>query len=49
MANGIPILGTITQKCTVDKISNYEFKIVLTQGLNRQITKNVRVFRLRSH
>lgn len=39
MANGIPILGTITQKCTVQKISNYEFKIVLTQGLNRQIRR----------
>ena len=39
MANGIPILGTITQKCTVEKISNYQFKIVLTQGLNRQIRR----------
>ena len=39
MANGIPILGTITQKCTVHKVSNYEFKIVLTQGLNRQIRR----------
>ena len=39
MANGIPILGTITQKCAVQKISNYEFKIVLTQGLNRQIRR----------
>ena len=39
MANGIPILGTITQKCTVHKVSNYEFKIILTQGLNRQIRR----------
>ena len=39
MANGIPILETITQKCTVEKISNYQFKIVLTQGLNRQIRR----------
>jgi 23S rRNA pseudouridine2604 synthase len=39
MSNGIPMLGTITQKCKVDKISNYEFKIVLTQGLNRQIRR----------
>ena len=39
MANGIPVLGTITQKCTVEKISNYQFKIVLTQGLNRQIRR----------
>jgi len=39
MSNGIPILGTITQKCKVEKISNYVFKIVLTQGLNRQIRR----------
>lgn len=39
MSNGIPILGTMTQKCKVEKISNYVFKIVLTQGLNRQIRR----------
>jgi len=39
MSNGIPILGTITQKCKVEKISNYVFKIILTQGLNRQIRR----------
>lgn len=39
MSSGIPILGTITQKCKVEKISNYVFKIVLTQGLNRQIRR----------
>lgn len=39
MSSGIPILDTITQKCLVEKISNYEFKIVLTQGLNRQIRR----------
>ena len=39
MSNGIPILDTITQKCLVEKISNYQFKIVLTQGLNRQIRR----------
>ncbi|PKP08029.1 MAG: 23S rRNA pseudouridine(2604) synthase RluF [Bacteroidetes bacterium HGW-Bacteroidetes-4] len=39
MSNGIPILDTITRKCTVEKISKYEFKIVLTQGLNRQIRR----------
>ena len=39
MAEGIPILGTVTMKCTVEKISNYKFKIILTQGLNRQIRR----------
>ena len=39
MSNGIPILGTVTQRCKVDKISNYVFKIILTQGLNRQIRR----------
>lgn len=39
MSNGIPILGTITQKCNVEKISDKIFKIVLTQGLNRQIRR----------
>lgn len=39
MGNGIPILGTVTQKCKVEKISNYVFKIILTQGLNRQIRR----------
>jgi 23S rRNA pseudouridine2604 synthase len=39
MGNGIPILGTITQKCKVEKISHSIFKIILTQGLNRQIRR----------
>ena len=39
MGNGIPILGTITQKCLVEKVSAKIFKIVLTQGLNRQIRR----------
>lgn len=39
MSNGIPILDTITRKCLVEKISKYEFKIILTQGLNRQIRR----------
>lgn len=39
MANGIPILGTVTQDCIVKKLSNYVFKIILTQGLNRQIRR----------
>lgn len=39
MSNGIPILGTVTQKCKVTKISAKVFQIVLTQGLNRQIRR----------
>ncbi len=39
MRNGIPILDTVTRKCEVEQISKYTFKIVLTQGLNRQIRR----------
>lgn len=39
MSNGVPILGTVTRKCVVEQISRYEFRIVLTQGLNRQIRR----------
>ena len=39
MRGGIPILGTITKKCRVDKIDKFTFKIILTQGLNRQIRR----------
>ncbi|WP_103071143.1 23S rRNA pseudouridine(2604) synthase RluF [Aquimarina sediminis] len=39
MSNGIPILDTITRKCKVEQIGKYDFKIVLTQGLNRQIRR----------
>ena len=39
MANGIPILDTVTKKCKVTQTAPQEFKIVLTQGLNRQIRR----------
>ena len=39
MSNGIPILGTVTKKCKVTKISGKVFQIVLTQGMNRQIRR----------
>jgi 23S rRNA pseudouridine2604 synthase len=39
MRNGVPILGTVTRKCEVTKVSNYQFRIILTQGLNRQIRR----------
>lgn len=39
MAGGLPILDTITKKCTVEKVGKFKFKIILTQGLNRQIRR----------
>jgi 23S rRNA pseudouridine2604 synthase len=35
----VPILDTVTRKCKVEKISSTTFKIILTQGLNRQIRR----------
>jgi 23S rRNA pseudouridine2604 synthase len=39
MSNGVPILDTVTRKCKVEQISKFIFKIILTQGLNRQIRR----------
>ena len=39
MSNGIPILDTVTKKCKVEQISKTVFRIILTQGLNRQIRR----------
>ncbi len=39
MASGIPILGGTTKKCLVEQTKSNEFRIVLTQGLNRQIRR----------
>ncbi len=39
MSAGIPILDTITKECVVEMISKFTFRIVLTQGLNRQIRR----------
>ena len=39
MSNGVPILDTITRKCYVKQIDKKKFKIILTQGLNRQIRR----------
>lgn len=44
MGAGVPILGTVTKKCKVEKINTYEFKITLTQGLNRQIRRMCEYF-----
>ena len=39
MSNGIPILGTVTKKCFVEQVGKSTFRIILTQGLNRQIRR----------
>ena len=39
MASGIPILDTVTKKCEVEQLTKNTFRIVLTQGLNRQIRR----------
>ncbi len=39
MSEGVPILGTITKKCFVKQESEKQFRIILTQGLNRQIRR----------
>lgn len=39
MSNGVPILDTVTRKCVVEQLSRFKFKIILTQGLNRQIRR----------
>lgn len=39
MANGVAILNTVTQKCKVMQENKQRFRIILTQGLNRQIRR----------
>jgi 23S rRNA pseudouridine2604 synthase len=39
MARGVPILGTVTQPARVQSAGKNTFRIVLTQGLNRQIRR----------
>ena len=39
MSGGIPILGTRTKDCTVEQLDVRVFRIVLVQGLNRQIRR----------
>ncbi len=39
MAGGVPILNTVTRPCKVEKLGRDRFKIILTQGLNRQIRR----------
>ncbi|WP_113907589.1 23S rRNA pseudouridine(2604) synthase RluF [Aliidiomarina celeris] len=39
MGNGVPILGQMTKKCKVTMLSRFVFRIILVQGLNRQIRR----------
>ena len=44
MAGGVRILDTKTKPCKVSRAGKYEFRIILTQGLNRQIRRMCEVF-----
>ena len=44
MSEGIPILGKKTRKCSIKKLKTNQFKIILTQGLNRQIRRMCNYF-----
>lgn len=44
MSEGVPILDTMTRKCEVEQIGRYDFRIILTQGLNRQIRRMCEYF-----
>lgn len=44
MSQGVPILDTVTRKCKVEKVNDLTFKIVLTQGINRQIRRMCEYF-----
>lgn len=44
MSEGVPILDTITRKCTLKRTGKTSFNIILTQGLNRQIRRMCEYF-----
>lgn len=44
MSDGVPILDTVTRKCEVEQTGRFIFRIVLTQGLNRQIRRMCEYF-----
>ena len=44
MSKGVPILDTITKECKIKKTGSNQFKIILTQGLNRQIRRMCEYF-----
>lgn len=44
MGNGVPILGEITKKCKITAEGTHDFRIILVQGLNRQIRRMCEYF-----
>jgi len=44
MRGGVRILDTQTKPCQVHRLGKYQFRIILTQGLNRQIRRMCEVF-----
>ena len=44
MSEGVPILDTVTRTCKVEQIGKFKFRIILTQGLNRQIRRMCEYF-----
>ena len=44
MSSGVPILGTVTASCELEVLGKCEFRIVLKQGLNRQIRRMCEYF-----
>ena len=47
LENGVQILNTTTRKCETTFINDFQFKIILTQGLNRQIRRMCEYFDFR--
>jgi 23S rRNA pseudouridine2604 synthase len=44
MSNGVMIEGKVTKKCKVSKVADNVFRIILTEGRNRQIRKMCKAF-----
>lgn len=44
MSSGVPILDTVTRPCAVEKLATRKIRIILTQGLNRQIRRMCEFF-----
>lgn len=44
LAGGVPILGTMTRKCKVERTGKRSFRMILTQGMNRQIRRMCEYF-----
>lgn len=44
MSNGVPILGVVTKPCPIKPLNQTSFKIILTEGLNRQIRRMCEFF-----